>query len=241
MFEQTFVEARGGAKRASSLGVSLVLQVVALSLLVIAPYLFSEHLVFTGMTDPMPPPMYSPTIQLGSAAPTPAHVVRVASAVPRPTSALTAPSHIPDRVERVNSANATAPAPDLVPVGVASGGAGVPWGKADGLVAFAPPSIGAPPERLKVGGNVQSAKCVACAPPVYPRFAVVGRIQGTVRMHAIIGRDGSVADLQVVSGHPLLVRAAMEAVRNWRYAPTLLNGLPVEVDTIIDVNFTLGQ
>jgi protein TonB len=77
--------------------------------------------------------------------------------------------------------------------------------------------------------------------PVYPPLAKQARIQGVVRFTAIIGRDGTIQNLTLVSGHPLLVSAAQEAVKQWRYKPTLLNGEPVEVVTQIDVNFTLNQ
>lgn len=76
--------------------------------------------------------------------------------------------------------------------------------------------------------------------PVYPPLARQARVSGSVRLIAIIGRDGTVQQLQVVSGHPLLIGAAVEAVRQWLYHPTLLNGEPVEVICPIDVNFTLG-
>lgn len=76
--------------------------------------------------------------------------------------------------------------------------------------------------------------------PEYPQLARMARQQGTVVLHAIIGRDGTIQQLQVVSGPPLLVRAAAEAVQQWRYRPYILNGQPVEVDTQITVNFKLG-
>lgn len=76
--------------------------------------------------------------------------------------------------------------------------------------------------------------------PVYPPLARQARIQGAVVLHAIIDKDGNVSELQVISGHPLLVQAALDAVKQWRYKPTLLNGDPVEVDTTITVNFTMG-
>ena len=78
-------------------------------------------------------------------------------------------------------------------------------------------------------------------PPVYPPLAKQARIQGVVRLDAIIGKDGTMKDLRAASGHPLLVPAALEAVRQWVYKPTLLNGNPVEVVTVVDVNFTLSQ
>jgi protein TonB len=91
-----------------------------------------------------------------------------------------------------------------------------------------------------VGGNVQAARLVNQPRPVYPPLARQARIQGTVRFNAIIGKDGRIENLTLVSGHPLLVPAATEAVKQWVYKPTLLNGEPVEVVTQIDVNFTLS-
>lgn len=75
--------------------------------------------------------------------------------------------------------------------------------------------------------------------PDYPPLARQARIQGNVILHAIINKEGKVAELEVVSGHPLLVQAAMDAVRQWVYKPTLLNGQSVEVDTTITVTFTM--
>jgi protein TonB len=77
--------------------------------------------------------------------------------------------------------------------------------------------------------------------PVYPPIAKSARIQGNVLLEAVIGKDGTVQNLQVVSGHPMLVNAALWAVRQWRYRPYVLNGSPIEVDTQISVNFILGQ
>jgi protein TonB len=91
-----------------------------------------------------------------------------------------------------------------------------------------------------VGGQVQSAKLVNQVRPVYPPLARQARIQGTVRLEAVINKDGVIEELKVISGHPLLIPAAQAAVAQWRYEPTLLNGVPVEVITTIDVNFTLG-
>ncbi len=77
--------------------------------------------------------------------------------------------------------------------------------------------------------------------PEYPPLAKMARIQGTVRLEAIISKDGTIQDLKAVTGHPLLVKSAMDAVARWRYQPTLLNGEPVEVVTEVDVNFTLSE
>src|ERR1700757_1078092 len=113
-------------------------------------------------------------------------------------------------------------------------------------ILLAPPPPPPPPPkaavtRTGVGGAVQAAKLVNRVQPVYPPLARQTRISGTVKLHAIIGKTGAVEQLQVVSGHPLLVQSALDAVRQWRYQPTLLNGEPVEVDTEIDVIFSLAQ
>jgi TonB family protein len=97
------------------------------------------------------------------------------------------------------------------------------------------------PQRIRVGGNVESANLVRKVEPVYPPLAKQARVQGTVRFMVIIGKDGQVLNIQLISGHPLLVAAAEEAVKQWVYKPTLLNGQPVEVVTTVDVNFTLSE
>ena len=96
-----------------------------------------------------------------------------------------------------------------------------------------------PGMRFKTGDKVTAAKLVKRVNPVYPPLARQTRISGTVKFHVIIAKDGSVQQLEVLSGHPLLVQSAIDAVRQWKYQPTLLNGEPVEVDTTIDVIFAL--
>ncbi len=102
----------------------------------------------------------------------------------------------------------------------------------------APPSTAAP-MKIRVGGNVQAANLIEKPNPVYPPLALQARIQGTVRFNLTIDPDGHPKDIQLDSGHPLLVPAALEAVRRWVWRPTLLNGQPVEVVTVVDVPFTL--
>ena len=96
------------------------------------------------------------------------------------------------------------------------------------------------PNKIRVGGNAQQTKLLVKAQPVYPAEAKAKGIQGTVMLEATIGRDGKVENLQVLSGDPLLAAASLDAVRNWQYSTTLLNGDPVEVVTNIAVNFTLA-
>jgi TonB family protein len=97
------------------------------------------------------------------------------------------------------------------------------------------------PERLRVSGNVQALQLISHVEPVYPALAKQAQIQGTVELSGLIGKDGRVRDLQLLRGHPLLVQAALSAVKDWWvYKPTTINGEPVEVRTEISVNFTLA-
>ena len=104
-------------------------------------------------------------------------------------------------------------------------------------VAAAP--AGTAPARIRFSGAVQQAKLIRRVDPVYPAQARQEQIQGTVRVSLVISKDGTVQNVSAVSGHPLLIPAAMEAVKQWVYQPTLLNGNPTEVVTEVDVAFTL--
>ncbi|MDE3136776.1 MAG: energy transducer TonB, partial [Acidobacteriota bacterium] len=104
-----------------------------------------------------------------------------------------------------------------------------------------PPATAAGPSRIRLGGNVEAAKIIHMVRPTYPPFARQAHIEGSVVLSAIIGEDGRVEMLRYVSGPPLLVQPALNAVRQWRYAPTLLNGRPVSVETTITVVFSLGD
>ncbi len=106
-----------------------------------------------------------------------------------------------------------------------------------------PPEIRSSEDRraLKVSGPIQQAQLTSSIEPRYPAIARQTKTEGTVVLHAIISRDGRITALEVVSGHPLLVQAALDAVRQWRYRPTYLGGEPVEVETSITVIFRLSQ
>jgi protein TonB len=145
-------------------------------------------------------------------------------------------------------------APGVTPLSTGSANYGAPDGVPGAMPAevLPPPRIApseppqpppAPPAvvRLKVGGIVQAAKILSQVTPPYPPLARQARIAGVVRLEAVIARNGRISSLQVTSGHPLLVGAALEAVRQWIYQPTLLNGEPVEVLTQIEVHFKPGD
>lgn len=107
--------------------------------------------------------------------------------------------------------------------------------------AFASIAVADGTRRIRVGGNEAALNLLEKKTPAYPPLAKQARIQGTVRFNVLIGTDGHIKSMQLVSGHPLLVPSATEAVQQWVYRPTLLNGNPVEVTTQIDVNYTLTQ
>ncbi len=110
-----------------------------------------------------------------------------------------------------------------------------------GIPAAAAVGFATPPYRIRIGGNLQQTKLISQPHPIYPPDAKAARIQGKVELQAVIAKDGTVKSLEVISGHPLLVPSALEAVKQWVYQTTLLNGNPVEVVTQIDVNYTLSQ
>ena len=167
---------------------------------------------------------------------------------------LVAPKVIPKEIAMIKEDDMPPPSAGVVGgvVGGVAGGAG--GGVIGGIIGAVPTAAPPPPppppkavekpvtpQRIRVGGNVQQANLVRKVTPVYPPLAKQARIQGTVRFTAIIGKDGTIQNLQLVTGHPLLVAAAQDAVKQWVYKPTLLNGEAVEVVTQIDVNFTLSQ
>ena len=116
---------------------------------------------------------------------------------------------------------------------------GVVGGVVGGIPSVPPPSDGT--KRITISGNVQQAKLISQPKPLYPPDAKLAHVSGIVHLSAVIGKEGNVINLAVISGHPLLVPSAVEAVRQWVYQTTLLNGEPVEVVTQIDVNYTLSD
>jgi TonB family protein len=100
--------------------------------------------------------------------------------------------------------------------------------------SFKPPARPAP---IRVSGPLQEAKLIHKVSPVYPHLAIRAHVSGTVTLEAIIDEEGYVTELKILDGHPLLRNAACEAVRQWRYLPTLIGGEPVPVRAIVSVVF----
>jgi len=245
MFEEMVVSSPKGKKtnKPWTVALSMVVQVLFLAILILIPLIYTEALPRTLMSSillaPPPPPPPPPP-------PAAVQVIRKPVAHLMDAGKLVTPKAIPKDLKIIKE---EAEPPDMgggmiggVPGGVAGGSAGgVLGGVIGGAGTAPPPPPKVAPRRVTVGGNVQAARLVNRVQPLYPPLARQTRISGTVKLHAIIGKNGAVEQLQVVSGHPLLVQSALDAVRQWRYQPTLLNGEPVEVDTEIDVIFSLAQ
>ena len=193
----------------------------------------------TFLAAPPPPPPPPPPPAAAAPAPRIIHQISV-------EDMMRAPTVIPKTIAQVKDepeppANAGIGVVGGVPGGVPGGRWVAYWvALSAALSAAAPPPPPPPkpqaPKRIRVGGQVESARLIFQPKPEYPPLAKMARIQGTVRLDAVISKDGTIQDLKVISGHPLLVRAALDAVQRWRYQPTLLNGDAVEVATEIDVN-----
>ena len=231
MFEDVGIAFKQKNRTGVGVVVSIIIQSLILGILILIPLIYTEALpkafLTTLLVAPPPPPPPPP----------PQAMVKTIKPVKLITSAgLVAPKVIPKEVAILHEE-----APDVTPGGVYGGliGQGIMVGTP--ISALPAPPKAAAPIRIKQGGNVTAASIVTQTRPVYPALARQARIQGSVVLHAIIDKDGNVSELQVVSGHPLLVQAALDAVKQWRYRPTMLNGEPVEVDTTITVTFTMGS
>ncbi len=126
-------------------------------------------------------------------------------------------------------------------IAMANSQGGLPKNLMAGLPAPVPAKVTPPAQKLRVSSGVAEGQLIHQVSPKYPSQARQAHIQGTVALQAVIGKDGSVQGLRVLSGPPLLVPAAMEAVKEWRYKPFYLNGEASDADTQINVKFTLGE
>jgi protein TonB len=250
MFEQVFVE--GKTKTTWTVLTAFIAQTALMIIAVILPMIYFDVLPKTQLTSflvaPPPPPPPPPP----PAAPTAVKIVKV---IPRQFDAgrLMAPKSVPKEIATIREEELPPAASGVGGVmgGIAGGVAGgTPGGVLGGIIGSVPiaappppppPVKASTPKRITIGGNVQQAKLVRQPKPVYPPLAKQARISGVVHLAAVISKDGTIQDLKVISGHPLLIPSALEAVKQWVYQPTLLNGEPVEVSTQIDVNFTLSQ
>lgn len=249
MFEQTFVEG-GKTKTPFAVFFSFLLQCLLIGVAILIPLIYTDTLPSTQLTSfltaPPPPPPPPP--------PPAAAPVKAVRVIPRQFDAgrLMAPKSIPKEIAMIKEEEMPPPSAGGGVVGGVAGGmpGGMPGGVIGSIIGSVPVAAPPPPppvkaaapaapQRIRVGGNVQEARLSKKVVPTYPPLARSARISGVVRFNAVIGTDGRIQNLQLVTGHPLLVPSAQAAVSQWVYQPTLLNGEPVEVMTQIDVNFTL--
>jgi protein TonB len=229
--------------------ISLISQCFLLGILLIVPLMYTDVLprqqLLTFLVAPPPPPPPPPP-----AAESIAKVVRQVQTDLLSGGQLRTPSRIPEKVQMLREEEA--PPPVSATGGVIGGvPGGIPGGQLGGVIGgiisssanvSMLPKLAAPtPKRVRVSQGVTRGLLIQKVEPPYPTLARQARIQGQVVLSAIISKEGEIENLTLVSGHPLLAPAAIEAVRKWRYRPFLLNGVPVEVETTINVNFQLAE
>jgi len=241
MFEDSLIESgnRLKTKRGRTTAFAVVLHVGIIIIMILIPLMFTEALpkamTMTFLAAPPPPPPPPP----------PAAPVKVIKVVETDVvnNQLRTPTKIPKKVEMIKEEEAPPPQAGVVggvPGGVPGGSMGGVMGSIIGSTPTAIPKV-ATPQRIRVSAGVTQGLKIKNVNPVYPQMAKIARVQGPVVLAAIIGKDGSIQNLHVIStASPLLNQAAMDAVKEWRYRPYILNGEPVEVDTQITVNFTLS-
>jgi protein TonB len=245
MFEDSLIESGGRlkTKRGWTSIISFLLQIGIIGVMVLIPLIFTEALpkqqLMTFLVAPPPPPPPPPP-----PAATPVKIVKQIQ-TDIVNGELRTPTKIPKKVQMIKEDEA--PPPAMASTGVVGGvPGGVPGGSMGGVIGsvlsstpVAVPKV-ATPQRVRVSSGVQSGLLVRKVAPQYPPLARQARIQGTVVLQAQISKEGNIENLQLISGHPMLAPAAIEAVKQWKYRPYLLNGEPVEVETQVQVNFTLA-
>lgn len=245
MFEDSLIESGGRlkTKRGATTLISFVLQALLVGVLVLLPLIFTEALpkqqLLTFLMAPPPPPPPPP--------PPAAAPVRVVKQIQSDlvNGQLRTPTKIPQKVQMIKEDEA--PPPEMATGGVVGGvPGGVPGGQMGGVIGgiisstpVAVPKV-ATPQRVRVSLGVSQGLLIKKVQPNYPPLARQARIQGTVLLQAEISKDGTIENLRLISGHPMLAPAAIEAVKQWRYKPYMLNGEPVAVETQVQVNFTLS-
>jgi len=230
--------------RRKALVVSVFLEAVCLAAMLLWPLITPGVLPGIYVVTPVPP-------YHGGGASRPAQPHPVSNRAPRPVPAMNqiafptpnarnrAPEHPPTLDAEMDLDGASGPGGPDIPGG---GGPLIPGAANDG-VRVAPPHPAEPVRqvRQKVSEGVMEGALLHRIEPQYPEIARAMRLSGVVQLRAIIATNGTVEKLEVLNGNPILARAALAAVSQWRYRPTLLSGVPVEVETYVTVNFVLGQ
>ena len=240
MFQDSLIESGGRikTKRVWTTTFAFFILGFVIGVLILVPLIYTEVLpktqLMTFLVAPPPPPPPPP-------AAAPVQAVKVVQ-TDIENGRLRTPSKIPQKVAMIKEEEA----PPVSSMGGVVGGVpgGVPGGQMGGVLGgilsstpVATPRIA--PQRVRVSQGVSEGLLVNKITPPYPPMAKMARVQGSVVLQAVISKQGTIENLRVVSGHPMLVQSALDAVKQWRYRPYLLNGEPVEVETQITVNFSL--
>ena len=251
LFEDSLLEACSGQhkRRTWATFLSFILQCMLVGVVILIPLWFTDVLpkqqLVAFLEAPPPPPPPPP-----AAAPEAATVKTVKVTSDIANGQLRTPSKIPAKVQMIKEEEA--PPPATVTGGVIGGvPGGIPGGQLGGVIGgiisstsslVAMPNLAKPaaaPQRVRVSQGISKGLLVSRVEPTYPVLARQAHIQGSVILTAIIDKEGTIQNLQLVSGHPLLAPAAIEAVKQWRYKPFLLSGQPVMIETTVTVNFQL--
>lgn len=236
-------------RKALATTTSFILNCLAICLMLLVPLMFTEQLpkgqLLTMLVAPPPPPPPPPP-----AAEAVQKIVRQIQTDVLNTGQLRTPTRIPQKVQMIREEEAP---PPMVATGGVVGGVpgGIPGGQLGGVIggivnatsnlSAVPKFAPVQPQRVRISQGVTKGLLIRRVEPTYPPLARSARVQGEVVLTAIISTSGEIENLQLVSGHPMLVPAALAAVKQWRYKPYLLNGQPTEVETTITVIFTLSS
>ena len=241
MFEDSTFESAGRIKSKSKywMMVTFITNGSIILLLILIPLIYPEALPKAAMqmalvAPPPPPPPPPPP-----APPEAVHVVHVQSEMMN--NQLTAPTRIPHDIKMVSEKEAP-PTSSFGVAGMEGLGGGSVGGTMGGIFGgqAAPKVKAEAPKKVNISAGVAVGMLLQKTQPVYPPIAKAARVSGTVVLQATISKTGAIENLRVVSGPAMLQQAALDAVRSWRYMPYLLNNEPVEVETTVNVIFTLG-
>ncbi len=246
MLEDSLFESLGRQKTRKPLTVIIsgAAHIVTIGVLLVIPLMQTQGVTL----EPVDLSLWAPVTDQPVSEPVSSREPQIQPRIQMDPNALTAPEAIPPTISYVDAPHATS---ILLPP--SAGGSPISSildflvkrnASVEEPTAPVPPPPPPPPPivevtRIRTGGAVQQGKIIHQVNPTYPPLARQARIQGAVLLEAVIAKDGSVRSLRVISGHPLLTQGALDAVQQWRYHPTLLNGEPVEVLTTITVTFTL--
>ena len=236
-------------RKALATTTSFIVNCLAICVMLLVPLMFTEELpkaqLLTMLIAPPPPPPPPPP-----AAEAVQRVVRQIQTDVLNRGQLRTPSRIPQKVQMIKEEEAP---PPMAATGGVVGGVpgGIPGGQLGGVIggivsatsnlSAVPKFVPAQPQRVRISQGVTKGLLIRRVEPAYPPLARSARVQGEVVLSAVISINGEIENLQLVSGHPMLVPAALTAVKQWKYKPYLLNGQPTEVETTITVIFTLSS